>query len=47
MQSRPVKIEMKTDAEPVTKAPRRMPLELKDKFTKEIQSMVESGILQK
>ena len=43
----PVKIEMKPDAEPVRKAPRRVPLALKDKFTKEIQSMVESGILTK
>ena len=30
----PVKIEMKPDAEPVRKAPRRVPLALKDKFTK-------------
>ena len=43
----PIKIEMKPDGEPVRKAPRRVPLALKDKFTKEIQSMVESGILQK
>ena len=42
-----VKIEIKPDTEPVRKAPRRVPLELKDKFTKEIQSMVESGILTK
>ena len=41
----PIKIEMKPDAEPVRKAPRRVPLALKDKFTKEIQSMVDSGIL--
>ena len=47
MQSHPIKIEMKTDAEPVMKAPRRVPLALKDKFTKEIQSMVESVVLQK
>ena len=40
-----VKIEMKPDAEPVRKAPRRVPLALKEKFTKEIQSMVDSGIL--
>ena len=32
----PVKIEMKPDAEPVRKALRRVPLALKDKFTKEI-----------
>ena len=38
---------MKPDGEPVRKAPRRVPLALKDKFTKEIQSMVESGILTK
>ena len=43
----PVKIEMKPDAEPVRKAPRRVPLALKEKFTKEIQSMVDSGILTK
>ena len=43
----PVKIEMKPDAEPVRKAARRVPLALKDKFTKEIQSMVDSGILTK
>ena len=30
-----VKIEMKPDAEPVRKAERRVPLALKDKFTKE------------
>ena len=38
---------MKADAEPVWKATRRVPLALKDKFTKEIQSMVDSGILTK
>ena len=43
----PVKIEMKPDAEPVRKATRRVPLALKDRFTKEIQSMVDSGILTK
>ena len=43
----PVMIKMKPDAEPVRKAPRRVPLALKYKFTKEIQSMVESGILTK
>ena len=43
----PVKIEMKPNAEPVRKATRRVPLALKDRFTKEIQSMVDSGILTK
>ena len=43
----PIKIEMKPDAEPVRKAPRRVPLVLKEKFTEEIQSMVDSGILTK
>ena len=43
----PVKIEMKPDAEPVRKAPRRVSLAHKDKFTKEIQSMVDSSILTK
>ena len=43
----PIKIEMKPDAEPVRKASRRVPLALKEKFTKEIQSMVDSGILTK
>ena len=38
---------MKPDAEPVRKAPRRVPLALKEKFTEEIQSMVDSGILTK
>ena len=38
---------MNPDAEPVRKAPRRVPLALKEKFTKEIQSMVDSGILTK
>ena len=43
----PVKTEMQPDAEPVRKAARRVPLALMDKFTKERQSMVESGILTK
>ena len=43
----PVQVEMKPDAEPVRKAPRRVPLALKDKFTKEIKSMVDCGILTK
>ena len=38
---------MKPDAKPVRKAPRRVPLALKEKFTEEIQSMVNSGILTK
>ena len=42
-----VKIEMNPDAEPVRKAPRRVPLALKEKFTEEIQAMVDSGILTK
>ena len=43
----PVKIGMKPDAEPIRKATRRVPLALKDRFTKEIQSMVDSSILTK
>ena len=43
----PMKIEMNPDVEPVRKAARRVPLALKEKFTKEIQSMVDSGILTK
>ena len=43
----PVSIKMKLDMEPVQKAARRVPLALKDKFSKEIQSMVEVGILTK
>ena len=43
----PAKIEMKPDTEPVRKAPRRVPLALKEKFTKEIHSMFDSGILTK
>ena len=38
---------MKPNAEPVRKARRGVPLALKEKFTKEIQSMVDSGILTK
>ena len=38
---------MKLDAEPVRKAVRRVPLALKDKFSKEIQSMMDAGILTK
>ena len=43
----PVSIEMKSDVEPIQKAARRVPLALKDKFSKEIQSMVDAGILTK
>ena len=42
---KPVTIEMQSDAEPVQKAPRKVPLALKDKFSAEIQSMVQQGIL--
>ena len=42
-----MKIEMKPDAEPVRKAACKVPLALKEKFTKEIESMVQSGILTK
>ena len=38
---------MKPDAEPVWKAARRVPPALKDKFSKEIQCMVDAGILTK
>ena len=43
----PVKIEMRPDTEPVRKAAHKVPLALKEKFTKEIESMVQSGILTK
>ena len=36
---------MQSDAKPVQKAPRKVPLALKDKFSAEIQSMVQEGIL--
>ena len=36
---------MQSDAEPICKAPRKVPLALKDKFSAEIQSMVQQGIL--
>ena len=42
---KPVTIEMQSDAEPVQKAPRKVPLALKDKFSAEIQLMVQQGIL--
>ena len=42
---KPVTIEIQSDAEPVRKAPRKVPLELKDKFSAEIQLMVQQGIL--
>ena len=38
---------MKPDMKPVWKAARRVPLALKDKVSKEIQSMIDSGILTK
>ena len=38
----PITIEMKPDAEPVRKAAYKVLLALKDKFTKKIQSMVDS-----
>ena len=42
---KPVAIELQSDAEPVRKAPWKVPLALKDKFCAEIQSMVQQGIL--
>ena len=42
---KPVAIELQSDAEPVRKAPREVPLALKDKFSTEIQPMVQQGIL--
>ena len=42
---KPVTIELQSDAEPVRKAPRKLPLALKDKFSAEIQPMVQQGIL--
>ena len=44
---KPVTIEMHSDAEPTCKAPRKVPLALKNKFSAEIQSMVQQGILTK
>ena len=38
---------MKQDAKPAWKAARRVPLALKDKFSKEIQLMADAGILTK
>ena len=38
---KPVTIELQSDAEPVRKAPRKVPLALKDKFSAEIQPMVQ------
>ena len=43
----PVSIEMKPNAEPILKTAKRVPLALKDKFSKEIQSMMDAGILTK
>ena len=42
---KPVTFEMQSDATPLHKAPRKVPLALKDKFSAEIQSMVQQGIL--
>ena len=42
---KPFTIELQSDAEPVRKAPWKVPLALKDKFSAEIQSMVQQGIL--
>ena len=42
---KPVTIEMQSDAEPVQKAPRKVPLALKDKFSAEIQSIFQQGFL--
>ena len=42
---KPVAIELQSGAEPVRKAPQKVPLALKDKFSAEIQSMVQQGIL--
>ena len=42
-----ITIEMKPDAKPVRKAARKVPLALKEKFTKEKQAMVDSGTLTK
>ena len=47
LKCKPVTIEMKPDAKPVQKAARRVALALKDKFSKEIQSMVDVSILTK
>ena len=41
---KPIAIELLNDAEPVRKAPWKVPLALKDKFSAEIQSMVQQGI---
>ena len=42
---KPVTIELQSDAVLVRKAPHKVPLALKDKFSAEIQSMVQQGIL--
>ena len=42
---KPVTIELQGDAEPVRKAPHKVPLTRKDKFSNEIQLMVQQGIL--
>ena len=41
----PVSIELQGNAEPVRKAPQKVPLALKEKFAAEIQSMVQQGNL--
>ena len=41
----PVSIELQGDVEPVRKAPHKVSLAFKDKFSAEIQSMVDQGIL--
>ena len=42
---KPLTIELQGDAEPIRKVPHKVPLALKDKFSTEIQSMVQQGIL--
>ena len=42
---KPFTIELQSDAEPIRKTPWKVPLALKDKFSTEIQSMVQQGIL--
>ena len=45
LKCKPVTIELQSDATLVRKAPWKVPLALKDKFSSEIQSMVQQGIL--
>ena len=42
---KPLTIELQSDADPIRKAPQKVPLALKDKFSAEIQSMVQQVIL--